>query len=73
MFYAATALLHSEDIAVSKHSTVVAQVGRHFVKTGKIDAHLHRALIDAFDEPQTVDYGGITFSQEAIESACSGS
>jgi len=64
MFYAATARLHSEGIAVSKHSAVIAQVGQHFAKTGKIEVHLHRAIIDVFDERQTADYGGIVFSYE---------
>jgi uncharacterized protein (UPF0332 family) len=54
MFYAATALLHSEGITVSKH----------FAKTGKLEVRLHRALIDVFDERQTADYGGIVFSHE---------
>ncbi|MBC8496775.1 MAG: HEPN domain-containing protein [Chloroflexi bacterium] len=69
MFYAATALLHSEGIAVSKHSAVIAQVGQHFANTGKIAVHLHRALIDVFDERQTADYGGIIFSHDDTESA----
>jgi uncharacterized protein (UPF0332 family) len=69
MFYAATALLHSEGIAVTKHSAVIAQMGRHFAKTGKIDPKLHRALIDVFDERQTADYGGILFSREATEAS----
>jgi uncharacterized protein (UPF0332 family) len=69
MFYAATALLHSRDIAVSKHSAVISQVGQHFVKTGKIEAHLHRALIDAFDQRQTADYGGILISDEDSKNA----
>lgn len=56
MFYAATALLHSEGIAVSKHSAVIAQVGEHFAKTGRIPLHLHRFLIDMFDERQAADY-----------------
>lgn len=68
MFYAATALLHSEGITVSKHSAVISQVGQHFVKTGKIAVRLHKALIDAFDERQTADYGGILFSHEETES-----
>jgi uncharacterized protein (UPF0332 family) len=55
MFYAATALLHSEGITVSKHSAVIAQVGKHFAKTGKIEVRLHRALIDVFDERQAAD------------------
>lgn len=69
MFYAATALLHSEGITVSKHSAVIAQVGQHFAKTGKIEVRLHKALIDAFDERQTADYGGILFSHEDTELA----
>jgi uncharacterized protein (UPF0332 family) len=69
MFYAATALLHSEGIAVSKHSTVIAQVGQYFTKTGKLDPHLHRKLIDAFDERQSADYGGITFDQTQANTA----
>jgi len=69
MFYAATALLHSEGIAVSKHSAVIAQVGQHFAKTGKIAVHHHKALIDAFDERQSVDYGGILFTAGDTEPA----
>jgi uncharacterized protein (UPF0332 family) len=64
MFYAATALLHREDVTASKHSTVIAQVGKYFVKTGKIDVRLHRALIDVFDKRQAADYGGIVISAE---------
>jgi uncharacterized protein (UPF0332 family) len=69
MFYAATALLHSEGITVTKHSAVISQVGQHFTKTGKLEVRLHRALIDVFDERQTADYGGIGFSYEDTESA----
>ena len=69
MFYAATALLHSEGITVSKHSAVIAQVGQHFAKTGKLEVRLHRALIDVFDERQSADYGGIVFSHEDTELA----
>ena len=69
MFYAATALLHSEGVTASKHSAVIAQVGKHFAKTGKIEVRLHRALIDVFDERQTADYGGIVISVEDTERA----
>lgn len=68
MFYAATALLHSEGITVTKHSAVIAQVGQHFAKTGKIETNLHKAFIDVFDERQTADYGGIIFSHEEAQS-----
>lgn len=69
MFYAATALLHSEGIAVSKHSAVIAKVGEHFAKTGRIPPHLHRSLIDMFDERQAADYSGAGFTQAQAEAA----
>lgn len=69
MFYAATALLHSEGIAVSKHSAVIAKVGLHFAKTGRIPSHLHRLLIDMFDERQAADYSGAGFTHEQAETA----
>lgn len=69
MFYAATALLHSEDIAVSKHSAVIAQVGQRFARTGRISTELHRSLIDMFDERQMADYAGASFTQERAETA----
>jgi len=69
MFYAATALLHSEGIAVSKHSAVIAKVGEHFAKTGRIPLHLHRFLIDMFDERQAADYSGAGFTHEQAEAA----
>jgi uncharacterized protein (UPF0332 family) len=37
-FYAATALLLSEELEFGKHSGVVAAVHQKFVKTGKLDA-----------------------------------
>lgn len=66
-FYAATALLHSEGITVSKHGAVIAQIGQHFAKPGRLPANLHRMLIDLFDERQTADYGGEVFLQESVE------
>lgn len=66
-FYAATALLHSEGIIVSKHGAVIAQLGQHFAKSGRLPATLHRTLIDLFDERQTADYGGEIFVQEGVE------
>lgn len=66
MFYAATALLHSEGITVAKHSAVISQVGQHFAKTGRLTPRLHRILLDMFDERQSADYSGTSFSDERV-------
>lgn len=66
MFYAATALLHSEGITVAKHSAVISQVGQHFAKTGRLTPRLHRILLDMFDERQSADYSGASFSHERV-------
>ena len=36
MFYMAQALLEGEGLAFSKHSAVIAALGRYFVKTGRL-------------------------------------
>jgi uncharacterized protein (UPF0332 family) len=69
MFYAATALLHSEGISVSRHSAVIAQVGQRFAKTGRLEPRLHRILIDMFDERQLADYSGAGFTAERAQLA----
>lgn len=69
MFYAATALLHSEGIIASKHAAVIAQVGQHFAKTGRLAVHLHRALIDMFDERQLADYSGAGIGEDRAQDA----
>lgn len=69
MFYAATALLHSEGIAVSKHSAVIALVGQHFAKTKRIPPRLHRLLIDMFDQRQAADYTGAGFTLDQADAA----
>lgn len=55
-FYVAEALLLFERIRLSSHAQVVAQFGRHFAKTGELDARYHRLLIDAFRLRQVADY-----------------
>jgi uncharacterized protein (UPF0332 family) len=57
MFYAASAMLSTEELSVSKHSAVIALFGERFAKPGRIDPGLHRMLIDMFDERQVADYG----------------
>ena len=66
MFYAATALLHSEGVSVAKHSAVISQVGQRFAKSGRLAPHLHRLLLDMFDERHLADYSGADFSDERV-------
>ena len=56
MFYAAQALLKSEDIEVIKHSAVESALGYYFAKTGRIDPKYHRILINARKIREIVDY-----------------
>jgi len=68
MFYAASALLCTDGISVSKHSAVVALVGERFAKPGRIDRRLHRMLIDMLDERHVADYRiEIEVTQEEAE------
>ena len=56
MFYAAEALLLARGQSYSSHSAVIAAFGREFAKTGVLDPHLHRHLIDAQDLRNVGDY-----------------
>jgi uncharacterized protein (UPF0332 family) len=56
MFYAAQALLKSEDIDVVKHSAVESAFGYYFAKTGRIDYQYHKMLIDARKVRERADY-----------------
>jgi len=56
MFYAAKALLLRDGVDVTKHSAVVAAIGREYVKSGKLDPVSHRLLIEGFDWRQKSDY-----------------
>jgi uncharacterized protein (UPF0332 family) len=56
MFYAAEALLFNEGLQFSKHSAVHAAFGERFIKTGRMDARLHRHLLDAFRQRLVSDY-----------------
>ena len=68
-FYVAEALLFSEGLNYSRYSQVVAQFGRHFAKTGELDARYHRLLIEAFRLRQVADYSAApeTVSKEDAE------
>lgn len=56
MFYAAQALLGSEDIEITKHSAVESSLGYYFAKPGKIVRKYHRMFIDARKIREIADY-----------------
>jgi len=56
MFYAAQALLKSENINVIKHSAVESSIGFNFVKTGKLASEFHKMLINARKIREIADY-----------------
>ena len=60
MFYAAEALLHAKGLTFTKHGTLIAAFGEHFVKTNELDPRFHRAFIKAFDKRQVGDYVAIS-------------
>ncbi len=65
MFYAVEALLLSRGLSFSKHSAVIAAFGKEFVKTGLLDSHYHRNILNAFDLRNAGDYGVIHVVSEA--------
>ena len=56
MFYAARALLLSQNVDVTKHSAVESAFGLHFAKAGKLDPQYHRMLIEARRVREIADY-----------------
>ncbi|HXX22496.1 MAG TPA: HEPN domain-containing protein [Terriglobia bacterium] len=56
MFYLAEAFLLEKGLAFSKHSAVHAAFGEHFIRTGILPTHLHRALIHGMEVRLTGDY-----------------
>ncbi len=56
MFYCAEALLLTKGLSYSKHGSVIAAFGQHFVKTGLLSADMHRWLQAAFNKRQIADY-----------------
>ncbi len=57
-FYAATALLLSEGVEMSKHSAVIASIHQRFVKTGRLAKERGRDLNRLFELRSVGDYGG---------------
>jgi uncharacterized protein (UPF0332 family) len=56
MFYAVSALLASDGVTLRRHSAVVAAFGERFVRTARVEAAMHRALLSAFGLRQAADY-----------------
>jgi uncharacterized protein (UPF0332 family) len=57
-FYAATAVLLSEGLELSKHSAVIASIHQRFVKTGKLGKEQGKTLNWLFELRSVGDYGG---------------
>lgn len=69
-FYAATALLLSEELDFSKHSGVIASIHQRFVKTGKLEKRHGKDLNRLFELRGVGDYGAtIHVSQQDADRA----
>lgn len=73
-FYAASALLLSEGLEMSKHSAVAASIHQRYVKTGKLSKAQGKDLNWLFELRSVGDYGGTTHvssqqAEQAIEAA----
>jgi uncharacterized protein (UPF0332 family) len=73
-FYAATALLLSEELGFGKHSSVISSIHQRFVKTGKLDEKCGKDLNWLFELRGVGDYGAATHvspedASKAIEAA----
>jgi uncharacterized protein (UPF0332 family) len=55
-FYVAEALLLTEGLRLSRHGQVVAQYGRLFAKSTRLDPAFHRLLDRGFSFRQSADY-----------------
>lgn len=68
MFYIAESMLLQLDLSFSKHSAVIANFGKEFVKTGKIPEKFHQYLIEAQNIRNIGDYDVIRrISKEEAE------
>ncbi|MBM4033184.1 MAG: HEPN domain-containing protein [Planctomycetes bacterium] len=58
VFYAASALLLSDDRRFRRHSGVIASFHRYYVKEGRVPREAGRTLIRLHDLRDLADYGG---------------
>ena len=73
-FYSATSLLLHEGVEFAKHSAVIASIHQRFVKTGRLDKELGKAINWLFELRGVGDYGGMEHvtreeAEQAIEAA----
>jgi uncharacterized protein (UPF0332 family) len=70
LFYVAEALLYERGLSFRKHSGVHGAFGRHFAKSGEMDARYHKWLLTAFDKRIIADYGvEATLTEEEVREA----
>jgi len=62
--HAARALLLIEDINISSHQAVRRLVGKHFIKTGKLDKKYAKILAEVQDDRYRADYDVIYSATE---------
>lgn len=68
MFYATQAVLLTKNLSFSKHSAVISEFGRHFIKEHLLPLKLHRYIANAFDLRQAGDYGSVSVvSKDEVE------
>ncbi|WP_198045054.1 HEPN domain-containing protein [Spirosoma montaniterrae] len=68
MYYATEACLLSTDQTVSSHKGLIAQFGKHFVKTGFIEPQYGRMLANIYQQRQLSDYE-VSYELSESESA----
>ncbi len=68
MFYVTQAALLTKGLSFSKHSAVISEFGRHFIKEHIFPYKLYHYLVNASDLRQAGDYGTMsTVSKEEAE------
>jgi uncharacterized protein (UPF0332 family) len=65
-FYIAKALLLTEKLSFSRHGQVVAQYGRLFAKTTRLDPRFHSLLDTGYDLRQSADYAADAVIDPAV-------
>ncbi|UFP94653.1 HEPN domain-containing protein [Gloeobacter morelensis] len=68
MYYAAQAFLLDQNLQAKTHAGVIALFGQHVARTGRVDAVMHRQLLDAQDLRILADYDlDAQIGQKAVE------
>lgn len=67
-FYAARALLATEEIDSSRHSGIITLFNQHFVKTGRIPVEVGKVLSRSFEKRLDTDYEDFaSLEQDEVE------